>query len=401
MTTSDTLPVTPDTSMCRQCGMPLAYDAYLLRAEGQSPSPDPERCKHCVEGAKVVDRTGQSQDNAWILDLVLRTYQGSGTGGRKIASALGKIPAALPSGVRSLTNLVNSVPEKKPDTVDAMVLYSGGKDSSWMLIDLAKRQGLNTVAWMLDQGYQSPAAIRNAQELCDSLGVRLVIAKPDRDPMDTLFRLGFTVNGSDDPTLIRSAMTYGSACWPCFATIAAQATLFCRDNDVAFCFIGTQKGQNRMDLAGSPALSGGALPPVMSLLDRFVAPMRDHARANAPDSAKLLETAECRSVLIPFYEFVEKPPFGEQIADLERAGWHMPKNTGACSTNCMMNELGRKIMRNQYGFDLYQIIDANEARLAQRPEPRTVAPLDEDAVRRGAKLIGLSPAEIEAFGVER
>ncbi len=381
--------------------MPLAYDAYLLAAEGRPSSPDPAQCRHCATGTEIVDRTGQSADNKWILDLILRTYQAkSSRGTRAVASALGKLPGALPSGIRSLTDLVNSVPEKRSGSVDAMVLYSGGKDSSWMLIELAQRQGLNVVAWMLDQGYQSPAAIKNAEALCNKLGVELVIAKPERDPMDTLFRLGFGVNETDDPDLIRAAMTYGSACWPCFATIAAQATLFCRDNDVAFCFIGTQKGQNRMDLAGSPALSGGALPPVTSLLDKFVAPMREHARATAPDSAELLATADCRSVLIPFYEFVEKPPFPEQIADLERAGWHMPRNTGACSTNCMMNELGRKVMRNQYGFDLYQIIDANERRLSDSPEPAPVAALDEDAVRRGAKLMELTPVERLKFGVD-
>ncbi len=381
--------------------MPLAYDAFLLSAEGKPPSPDPELCLHCASGAKVVDRTGQSTDNQWILDLILRTYQAKSRGTRGLASVLGKVNSVLPSGIRSLTELVGSVPEKKPGSVDAMVLYSGGKDSSWMLIDLAKRKELNVVAWMLDQGYQSPAAIRNAQKLCDSLGVELVIAKPPRDPMDTLFRLGFTVNETGDPELMRSAMTYGSACWPCFATIAAQATLYCHENDVAFCFIGTQKGQNRMDLAGSPALSGGALPPVMSMLDKFVAPMRQHAESNAPESAELLKTAECRSVLIPFYEFVEKPPFKEQIADLERAGWHMPKNTGACSTNCMMNELGRKVMRNQYGFDLYQIIDAHERRLSDEPTPADVAVLDEDAVRMGAKLIELTPVERLKFGVDK
>ncbi|WP_371591202.1 hypothetical protein [Streptomyces sp. NBC_00470] len=394
--------MTPNTAACGRCGMPLAYDAFLRAAEGADSSSDAELCLHCATGAEVSgDRTGQRTDNKWILDLILRVYQSHILrGSRGVAAALGKIPGGLPSGVRDLSDLVQSVPRKKPDTVDAVVLYSGGKDSSWMLKELAKRPGLRVVAWMLDQGYQSPAAIRNAERLCDSLGVELVISKPPRDPMDTLFRLGFTADETGDPELIRSAMTYGSACWPCFATIAAQATLYCRESEAAFCFIGTQKGQNRMDLAGSPALSGGKLPPVATLLDRFVTPLKRHAEQQAPESAALLETVDCRSVLIPFYEFVEKPPFAEQIADLERAGWNMPKNTGACSTNCMMNELGRKIMRNQYGFDLYQIIDANERRLSPDPSPAPIADLDEEAVRRGAKMIKLTPAETSRFGVE-
>jgi hypothetical protein len=392
----------PNTSTCQRCGMPLAYDAFLLDLEGKDAAHEGDLCAHCASGEAVPDDpTGRRSDNNWVLDLILRVYQSrTPPGARGLANAVSRIPVGIPAGLRTMGNLINSVPRKRSGSIDAVVLYSGGKDSSWMLKELAARPGLKIVAWMLDQGYQSPSAIRNAEKLCDKLGVELVIARPARDPMDTLFRLGFTVDETGDPQLIRSAMTYGSACWPCFATIAAQATLYCHENDAAFCFIGTQKGQNRMDLDGSPALSGGGLPPVGSLLEKFVTPLKEHAEKNAPDSARLLETAGCRAVLIPFYEFVAKPVFQQQIADLEQVGWNMPKNTGACSTNCMMNELGRKIMRNQYGFDLYQIIDANERRLSDDPAPAPIAALDEDAVRRGAKLIGLTPVETRRFGLE-
>lgn len=392
----------PDDSVCQRCGMPLAYDRYLLQQEDRPVPSNANLCSYCVEGTVPdQDRTGRRAESEWILELIFRTYNSRiPPGSRTLANALDKLSAGLPSSVRALSSLVSSIPNKRPGTTDAVVLYSGGKDSSWMLTQLARRTDLSVTAWMLDQGYQSPAAVRNAQRLCEKLGVELVIAKPDKDPMDTLFRLGFSANETGDPELIKSAMTYGSACWPCFATIAAQATLYCRDADAAFCFIGTQKGQNRMDLGGSPALSGGGLPPVMTLLDKFVTPLRKHAEQHAPESAELLQTHECRTALIPFYEFVAKPPYAQQIAELEEVGWTMPKNTGACSTNCMMNELGRKIMRNQYGFDLYQIIDANENRLSDDTEAPPIAELDEDAVRRGAKMIGLTPVESQRYGLE-
>ncbi len=358
-----------NSAVCTRCGMPIGYDVALFGESGTG-----GLCKHCASADNVA---APQPDMRWAFETLVNAYHAKD----------------------QVAQMVAAVPERREGTVDAMVLFSGGKDSSWMLMNLARRGDLNVKAWMLDQGYQSPQAIRNAQFMCDQLGVELVIAKPDRDPMDTLFRLGFTVNESGDSELIQSAMSYGSACWPCFSTITAQATLYARDHDAAFCFIGTTKGQNRMQVGGETELSHGLVSMGM-LMDKFVKPMRRHADAVAPEAASLLEVADVRTILIPFYEFVEKPELEQQLADLTAAGWDMPKNTGACSTNCMMNELGRKIMKNQYGFDSYQVMDANERRLCCSPTPAPIDVIDEDMVQLGAKLIGLTPVERTKFGID-
>lgn len=394
----------PDTSTCVTCGMPLAYDRFVTDQPDQPVSTgSAELCSFCAASRKGGRKSAviKNPDRRWVLDLILRTYQQDRRPVQRLVKEMARLLHVLPDNVSALADILATVPEKRATSkADAVVLYSGGKDSSWMLMDLARRD-IKVVAWMLNQGYQSPTAIDNAQKLCDRLGIELVIARPSKKPMDDLFRLGFSANESGDKDLVRSAMTYGSACWPCFATIAANATVFCYDNDIPFCFIGTQAGQNRLDLHGKPVIAGGGLPSVDSLVDKFVSRLRDHAVVAAPDSVGLLESAPCRAVLVPFYEMVKKPSVDEQIRQLEQAGWKMPHNTGACSTNCMMNELGRKIMRKEYGFDLYQVIDANERRLDRVPAPSPVAVLDEVAVHRGAKLIDITPVEAKRFGLEK
>ncbi|WP_239333381.1 hypothetical protein [Frankia sp. CiP3] len=391
-----------NTSVCIRCGMPLAYDQYITATDsGVSTYPAGDLCSYCTETNRTTGHgQGNEKNQKWILSLIIQIYHNDRL--RRIlgSSATSRFSSVLPGSMKGLVELVASIPEKRPEAkYDAVVLYSGGKDSSWMLMELARRD-LRVAAWMLNQGYQSPIAIKNAQKLCERLGIELIIAEPERRPMDSLFRLGFMVNEDGDRDLVRSAMTYGSACWPCFATIAAHATVFCYDNDIPFCFIGTQKGQNRLDLNGSPVLSGGGLPAVDTLVEKFVSRLRSYALKKDAEAARLLDSQPCRTALVPFYEIVAKPSVDEQIADLEKIGWSKPKNTGTCSTNCMINELGRKIMRNQYGFDLYQVIDANERRLATDPRPEPIAALDEDAVRRGAKLIELTPVESMKFGVK-
>ncbi|MGB3438684.1 MAG: hypothetical protein WBA97_08005 [Actinophytocola sp.] len=352
--------------------------------DGREIPRDPELCTHCENPPDPADVPAQ-QDRGALLDLVFRVSRGE---------HVGELPAEL-------DELVGSVPVRRDGAkADAVVLYSGGKDSSWMLHDLAARD-VRVVAWMLDQGYQSPLAIRNAQALCDRLDVELVIARPERDPMNTLFRLGFAMNEEDDTALLRAAMSWGSACWPCFSTILAQASVYCRDNAIPLCFVGTHKGQNRTTAGDSPIVKVDGLTPLDGVVEEQVSLLRKHAERKAPEAAELLRTGYSGTALVPFYEFVPKPSTEQIIADLEEIGWEVPRNTGTCSTNCMINELGYRIMRNQYGFDIYQIAEAHERRLSPNPTPANIAILDEEAIRRGAKLIDLTPVESQRWGIER
>jgi hypothetical protein len=232
-----------------------------------------------------------------------------------------------------------------------------------------------------------------------------VIDAPPKSTMDELFRIGFDIDTSHDPELVSAAMTYGSACWPCFSTIAARATAFCNEHCVPFCFIGTQEGQNRLDLHGEPALAGRGLPRLGDLSVKFMKPFRQHALARGAASAQLLELTECATVLLPFFEFVKKPPLAAQLDAIKQAGWELPQNTGMCSTNCMVNELGRQVMRSRFGFDLYQVIDAHERRLgnevghAVKGKDDVRPDLDVQAVVRGARMMKLSREEREKFGI--
>jgi hypothetical protein len=194
--------------------MPLSYDSLVNRRGDMNEPPDPRLCSVCSKGAEPTPPHVADEESR-LLDLIFSTYRGN---------------RVETSGV--VADLLRKVPQEQPGArFDGVVLYSGGKDSSWMLKELACRD-LRLVAWMLDQGYQSPHAISNARSLCDQLGIELVIAKPEQDSMNTLFRLGFDANREDDPQVTEAVMSYGSACWPRFSTISAQASMFCHDNDI-------------------------------------------------------------------------------------------------------------------------------------------------------------------------
>jgi len=97
-----------------------------------------------------------------MLEMVLDIYRSGGRVRRSLARSLLKLSPVVPESASRLARLINGVPRKPGHlSYDGVVLYSGGKDSSYMLQNLARR-GLELCAWMLDHSYQSPTALENA-----------------------------------------------------------------------------------------------------------------------------------------------------------------------------------------------------------------------------------------------
>ncbi|HDR9481332.1 TPA: 7-cyano-7-deazaguanine synthase [Burkholderia aenigmatica] len=385
---------------CNRCGMPLHYDA-LMNGTDVDKTVASALCAHCSRMQS--DRRPEYErdaDHEWLLDAIISSAHGERTWRHKALSAAKRLPIVGDGSLRTAAAMLDSIPAREPrSTYSAMVLYSGGKDSTYMLVQLAEK-GLNVCAWMLDPGYQSPQTLESARRVTAKLGIPLVIERPDKALTDALFRSGFSIDGNSDVDLQKGAMTYGSACWPCFSLIAVSASAFANRHRIPLCFIGTQKGQNRLNLEGAGVLSAQASPKVNDLVARFVQPFRkaipDHAASLEADP----DDIGFPTVLVPYYELMRKPEREIQIAHIERYDWILPKNTGACSSNCMINELGRAVMRSRFGFDLYQVIDANERRLGYAPDQAASGLPDPAIVRLGATMLGLSEQEAAELGVK-
>ena len=397
--------VIPVLRACDRCGMPLRYEAAMNGRHADS-TPASGLCGHCAglrepktrEPIAAPDREQPGRE--WLLDAMIDVLNGERRALHRLASLVRRLPVLNKRALGAAARLLDAVPQRDAGSkFDAMVLYSGGKDSTYMLIELARRR-LRVCAWMLDPGYQSPQTIENAKRVTGKLGVPLFIERADRTLTDALFRAGFAIDETSDPQLQKGAMTYGSACWPCFSVIAVSASRFANQHRIALCFIGTQQGQNRLNLDGAGVLESSTLPRVDDLVEKFVEPFKQAV----PEHREALHTRREEdgfpTVLVPFYELVRKPAKAEQLAHLAQYGWVLPKNTGACSSNCMINELGRAVMRAKFGFDLYQVIDANERRLGHAPDQAAYGAPDARIVRLGATMLGLDAAELDELGID-
>jgi hypothetical protein len=119
---------------CTGCGMPLAYD-YFVASDQTSRST--QLCSYCRETHNKSDRN--DGHNAWVLDEIFKIYRSKISAKRPLANLALSIKRILPEKLVNLAQVINSIPAKSVgSTYDALVLYSGGKDSSYMLINLAR-----------------------------------------------------------------------------------------------------------------------------------------------------------------------------------------------------------------------------------------------------------------------
>lgn len=72
---------------------------------------------------------------------------------------------------------------------DALIPFSGGKDSTYVLYVASQRLGLKCLAYTLDFGYLSDPAKNNIYRTCDKLGVEHIYFYIDPELMNRLFAL--------------------------------------------------------------------------------------------------------------------------------------------------------------------------------------------------------------------
>jgi PP-loop superfamily ATP-utilizing enzyme len=89
-----------------------------------------------------------------------------------------------------------NTPRESGAKVDAVVGFSGGKDSAVSLITARRQLGLEVTAVLVQNGFIPEPVVENGQKLCDKLGVDLVVLNIDLAPyvkemMDNDFKTGY------------------------------------------------------------------------------------------------------------------------------------------------------------------------------------------------------------------
>ncbi len=254
--------------------------------------------------------------------------------------------------------------QTSPDGYDCMVLLSGGKDSTYALcrvVDL----GFKVLAYTLDNGYLSEQAKTNIRRVTEHLGVDLEFGGTPH--MNEIFA--------------DSLRRFSNVCNGCFKTLYTLSTNLANQRRIPFIVTGLARGQ--MFETRLSDMYDAAVFDVAVIDQRILDARKAYHRM--PDLvAQRLDTQVFeddavfdRVRYVDFYRYSDATL--DEMYDYlaRRVPWVRPSDTGR-STNCLINDVGIYVHKQERGFHNYALPYSWDVRLGHKRRQAALAELDDD-----------------------
>jgi len=275
---------------------------------------------------------------------------------RQEESALSKATAKKADYRQKLDDLIASIKGKAP-SYDAIMAYSGGKDSSYTLKLLRERYDLRVVSLTFDNHFVSPTAFENIRTVTDALHVDQISFKPPWQLMKSLFGLTARDDIFSAATLLRAS----SICTACIAFVKSLTVRTAIEMSIPLSAFGWSPGQAPIQSAimrtnaslirqNQRALIASLPPDLLSQVTSYLIPQvyYDSYKDRFPTNIHPLA----------FFDYDE-----ERIkVGLESIGWKAPTNTDTNSTNCLLNAFANQVHIERLKFHPYVWEIANMVR---------------------------------------
>lgn len=252
--------------------------------------------------------------------------------------------------------LIENVKDRAP-TYDAIMAYSGGKDSSYTLKLLKNKYDIRILAFTFDNNFLSSSAKKNIEAVTEALNIDLINFKPQWHLMRTMFVAAAQKEIFSKAALLRAS----SICTTCITMVKSLVLKTALEMDIPLVAFGWSPGQ----------------APIQSAIMKTNASI---IRGNQKILKKIFTDEfgiSTQSYFIPdqYYEiYKDRFPYNihplaffdyneDAITDeLKDIGWNPPMDTDSNSTNCLLNAFANQCHLEQYGFHPYVFEIANMVR---------------------------------------
>lgn len=230
---------------------------------------------------------------------------------------------------------------------DVLISYSGGKDSTYTLLMLKERYGLNILAVTFDNGFLSERAFKNIRCMTENLGFDQIIFKPRFDTLKKIFSICSKKNIFSAKTLTRAS----TICTSCIALVKFSSLRMAVEKNIPFIAFGWSPGQ--IPIASSIMKNNPRLIKMTQklLYDPLYELVGDEIRPYFLEERHFKGGDNFPYNISPlaFLEYDEKR-IKDEIAEL---GWIAPDDVDVHSTNCLLNSYANIIHKEKYGFHPY------------------------------------------------
>ncbi len=243
---------------------------------------------------------------------------------------------------------------------DCIVLFSGGKDSTYALAQIAE-MGIQILAFTLDNGYISDQAKANIRRVVEQLGIDHIFG--ETPAMNAIFR--------------DSLQRHCNVCNGCFKTLYTLSTKLALEKNIPFIVTGLSRGQffetrlteelftKTMDVASID-------DTILSLRKAYH--RTDDAVSRLMDVSMFEDDEVFDKVrFVDFYRYCDASL--EDILSFldEQLPWIRPSDTGR-STNCLINDVGIYYHKKKKGYHNYAFPYSWDVRTGHKSRDETLNP---------------------------
>ena len=240
--------------------------------------------------------------------------------------------------------------DKPNGEYDALMCYSGGKDSTYTLKLAVHKYNLRVLAFTLDNGFISSIAFQNINRVVESLGVDHITYKPSSEIFNEIIKAS-----AFNKVFAASALRrISSGCNACISIVNNMALRIALEKKIPMILAGFTLGQipansiiyknNYRFLMDSRKRSlkvleeniGSRVLPYFTLPDYLIA-----GKVNYPDTVNLL----C----------LENISEDEIVSQVQAFGWEKPKDVDGCSSNCRLNAFNNYVHLKIFGYSPYEL----------------------------------------------
>jgi len=233
--------------------------------------------------------------------------------------------------------LVEEISKAGQGEYDCLLLFSGGKDSSYALYQLID-MGLKVLTFTFDNGYISDAAFKNIKRITSELGVENIVCNTKN--MNKVF--------------VESLNTNHNVCHGCWNALNTMGIKVAHEKGIDLVISGLSRGQIfEMRLEG--LFQRGIFNEKEVEENLLLFRKTFHSKSNKFSRILDVELAEGVVEQIHFLDFFRY--FDTPIAEIEdylsKKGWTRPGDTGFCSSNCIINDVGIYVHLKEEGYHFY------------------------------------------------
>ena len=277
---------------------------------------------------------------------------------------------------------------KGSSSYDALMAYSGGKDSTYTLSILKEKYDLKILALTFDNGFLSEQALRNIREVVENLGVDHIFFKPDFILLKRIFLSGTREDIFSRKTLDRAS----TICTSCMGIVKFTTLKLALEKKIPFITYGWSPGQAPIAASifkNNPSMLKQMQQAIKGPLVEIAGEKINPYFLEENDFQKK-EVFPYNISPLAFLEYDEKKIFKK----IEELNWNMPVDTDSNSTNCLLNSFANLVHKQRFGFHPYAFELAKLVREGylerQEAVKRLNAPEDQNTVGLVKRKLGLN-----------